>query len=165
MTEDASVESSFNKEVTICTLAEKATKQKTEILDIIQSLERRPFPSSESLSITTETSKRNTTLLYATCSSSIIGYLLYINTSFGIRIHKVCVAKSHRRQGVATKLIRAVCVIAAKGGKDIDLWVDEARAPARECYVSSGFVQVGDVVVDYYGPGRNGLRMVWDCGS
>jgi len=58
-------------------------------------------------------------------------------------------------------MIRQVCEIAQKAGKDIDLWVDEARVPARECYITCGFMQAGDVVVDYYGPGRNGLRMIW----
>jgi ribosomal protein S18 acetylase RimI-like enzyme len=165
MTKNVCNESSFNNEVTISALPEKTTKQKTEILNTIQSLERRTFPSSECLAITTETSKRNTTLIYATCSSSIIGYLIYINISFGIRIHKVCVAELYRRRGVATKLVRTVCAIAEKGGKDIDLWVDEARVAARECYVASGFVQVGDVVVDYYGPGRNAIRMVRNYGA
>lgn len=60
-------------------------------------------------------------------------------------------------------MIRQVCEVAQKAGKGIDLWVDEARLPARECYNICGFIQAGDVVVDYYDPGRNGLRMTWSC--
>jgi predicted GNAT family acetyltransferase len=155
----------FNDEITTSNVLEKSAKQKPEIVTAIQSLERRIFPSSECLSITTETSKRNTTLLYATFQSTIIGYLIYINTASGIRIHKVCVADAFRRHGIATKLIHRVIEVAAKGGKGIDLWVDEARMAARQCYNVNGFVQVGDLVVDYYGPGRNGIRMVWKCTS
>ena len=89
---------------------------------------------------------------------------LFISTlSSGLRIHKVCIAEAFRRQHVATKLIQRVCGIAQKAGKDVDLWVDEGRVPARQCYVSCGFVQAGDVVIDYYGPGRNGVRMIWTC--
>lgn len=149
--------------VTISVLPEKLKKSANDFLAAIQSLERRTFPSSEGLSISTETSKRNTQLLYAQSSSEIIGYLIYINTSSGLRIHKVCVAESFRRQGIASKMIRQVCQVAQKAGKGIDLWVDEARLPARECYSICGFIQAGDVVVDYYGPGRNGLRMTWSC--
>lgn len=153
------------EDIAIYVLPDKLKKSANDITTAIQSLERRTFPSSESLSITTETSKRNTQLLYAQSSSStkIIAYLIYINTASGLRIHKVCVAEAFRRQHVATKLIQRVCEIAKKVGKDVDLWVDEGRVAARECYVSCGFGEVGDVVVDYYGPGRNGIRMVWHC--
>jgi ribosomal protein S18 acetylase RimI-like enzyme len=155
----------LNDKITISNLLDKSAKQKPEIVAAVQSLERRIFPSSECLSITTETSQRNTTLLYATLQSAIVGYLIYINTASGIRIHKVCVANASRRQGIATNLIRRVIEVAAKGGKDIDLWVDEARIPARQCYAVNGFIQAGDVVVDYYAAGRNGIRMVWKCTS
>jgi ribosomal protein S18 acetylase RimI-like enzyme len=148
-------------EVTISTLPLKPTKSTNEILASIQSLERRTFPTSEALDISKETSKRNTHLLYAKSSSAVIGYLVYINTSSGLRIHKVCIAQSYRRQGIATSLIEQICQVAKTVGKDIDLWVDEGRLPARECYIKCGFTQVGDVVVDYYAPGRNGIRMVW----
>lgn len=152
-----------NYAISICTLSEKLTKAPNDILNAIQSLERRTFPSSECLAIAAETSKRNTQLLYAQSSSSIVGYLVFIHTPTGLRIHKVCTAEAFRRRGVATSLIERVCDIASKAGKDIDLWVDEARMPARECYVKCRFTQVGDTVIDYYGPGRNGIRMVWNC--
>jgi len=148
-------------DVSIAILPEKLKRSANEIVTSVQSLERRTFPSSECLSIETETSKRNTQLLYAQSSSEFIGYLIYINTSSGLRIHKVCVAESFRRQGIASRMIRQICEIARKAGKDIDLWVDEARIPARNCYTACGFVQVGDMVEEYYGPGRNGLRMIW----
>ena len=61
-------------------------------------------------------------------------------------------------------LIERVCEVARKGGKDVDLWVDEGRVAARECYRKIGFEEAGGVVEDYYGPGRNGMRMVWNCG-
>jgi ribosomal protein S18 acetylase RimI-like enzyme len=150
--------------VSVCTLSEKLKKSPNDILNAIQSLERRTFPSSECLAIIAETSKRNTQLLYAQSSSSIVGYLIFVHTpGGGLRIHKVCVAEAFRRRGIATDLIERVCDIASKAGKDIDLWVDEARIPARECYIKCGYAQVGDTVIDYYGPRRNGIRMLWKC--
>jgi len=152
-----------NNNVTISVLPDKLKKTPNNILNAIQSLERRTFPSSECLSILTETSKRNTQLLYAQSSSEIIGYLIYINTSSGLRIHKVCVAEAFRRQGIASSMVRQVCEMAQRAGKDVDLWVDEGRVPARQCYGACGFTQAGEVVVGYYGPKRNGLRMMWTC--
>jgi len=152
-----------HNDVTISVLPDRMKKSANDVLNAIQSLERRTFPSSESLSILTETSKRNTQLLYAQSSSEIVGYLLYINTSSGLRIHKVCVAEAFRRQGIASRMVRQVCEMAQKAGKDVDLWVDEERVPARQCYTACGFAQAGEVVVDYYGSGRNGIRMIWRC--
>src|ERR1700737_2988751 len=108
-------------EICVSTLPQKSTTATNQILTSIQSLERRTFPSSEALDIPAETSKRNTHLLYAHSSSTLIGYILYINTSSGLRIHKVCVAPSHRRRGVATQLMEMVCQVARKVGKEIDL--------------------------------------------
>jgi ribosomal protein S18 acetylase RimI-like enzyme len=154
---------STSKNITITVLADKLKKSPNDILTAIQSLERRTFPSSECLSILTETSKRNTQLIYAQSSSSVVGYLIYITTSSGLRIHKVCVAEAFRRQHIATNLIQRVCGLAQKTGKDVDLWVDEGRLPARHCYITCGFMQAGNMITDYYGPGRNGLRMLWTC--
>jgi|SRR5579859_7260382 len=142
-------------------LSEKPSKQKDEILTAIQSLERRTFPSSEALAIATETVKRNTHLLYAQSSAGIQGYIIYINTASGLRVHKVCVAEKSRRQGIALQLIARVCQVAEKIGKDVDLWVDTARTPARECYLKGGFTEIGNVVKDYYSPGRDAVRMIW----
>ena len=156
-------DASTSENITITVLAEKLKRTPNDILAAIQSLEWRTFPSSECLSIVTETSKRNTQLIYAESSSNVVGYLIYINTSSGLRIHKVCVAEAFRRQHIATKLIQRVCGLAQNAGKDVDLWVDEGRLPARQCYVACGFVQAGDVVIDYYSRGRNGVRMIWTC--
>lgn len=150
-------------DVSIFVLPDKLKKTSNDITIAIQSLERRTFPSSECLTIITEISKRNTQLLYAQSSSSVIGYLIYINTSLGLRIHKVCVAEPFRRQHVATKLIQRVCEVAQNAGKDVDLWVDQGRQPARQCYAAYGFVQADGVAYDYYGRGRHGIRMVWSC--
>ena len=152
---------STTENITITVLPDKLKKSRNDILAAIQSLERRTFPSSECLSIITEISKRNTQLIYAQSLSNVVGYLIYINTSSGLRIHKVCIAEAFRRQHIATQLIQRVCALAQKTGKDVDLWVDEGRFPARACYLACGFVKAGDVVADYYGPGRNGLRMIW----
>src|SRR5436190_22122711 len=115
-------EPSINEDISICVLPEKLKKSPNEIIVAIQSLERRICPSSECLSIITETSKRNTQLIYAQSLSTVVGYLIYINTCFGLRIHKVCVTETFRRRHVATKLIQRVCELARKVGKGIDLW-------------------------------------------
>jgi ribosomal protein S18 acetylase RimI-like enzyme len=151
----------MTNKVEIRELSQRSSKDTKEIVAVFQSLERRNFPSSEALSVETEISKRNTRLLYAQSSSVFVGYLIYIHTPSGLRIHKVCVTESFRRQGIASKLIRRVCEVAQMTGKSVDLWVDEGRIPAMMCYSSCGFEQVGDTVGDYYGPGRNGIRMMW----
>ena len=89
-------------------LPDKITKSTVNIVSALQSLERRTFPSAEALSISTEVAKRNTKLVYAHASSEPVGYLIYLNMSSGLRIHKVCVAEAFRRQHVATKLIQHV---------------------------------------------------------
>jgi len=151
--------------IAIFDLPNKETKDTNATLAAIQTLEKRSFPSSESLVMKLEASKRNSRVIYAQTSSSVIvGYLLYISTSNNLRIHKVCVAETFRRRKIATRMITRVCKVAEKVGKEIDLWVDEARIPGRECYVACGFREDGPVVVDYYGPGRNGIRMVWSSG-
>lgn len=142
-------------------LPQKISKQTKDMIALIQSLEKRNFPTSEALSVEAEVTKRNTRLLYAQVSSNVVGYLIYIHTPSGLRIHKICVAESSRRQGIASKLIKTVCEVAQRTGKEIDLWVDEARIPGRACYSTCGFEQAGDIVVDYYGTGRNGIRMLW----
>jgi ribosomal protein S18 acetylase RimI-like enzyme len=147
--------------IQILELPRKVSSQTKGIIASIQSLEKRNFPTSEALSIETEVTKRNTRLLYVLLSTNILGYLIYIHTPSGLRIHKVCVAADFRRKGLATKLITRVCEVARNTQKEIDLWVDEARIPARLCYSVCGFEQAGDSVVDYYGPGRNGIRMLW----
>ena len=141
--------------------SQKVSKQSSDILTSIQYLEKRTFPASEALSIETEVKKRNTRLLYVQSTDSIAGFLIYIHTPSRLRIHKVCVAEKFRRQGIATALISRVCSVARKTGKDIDLWVDEDRIPARYCYSACGFQRAGASVKDYYGPGRNGMRLVW----
>ena len=157
-------DNSVTRDITIHSLPSKTSKTTEDIISAIQALERKTFPSSESLQIAQETQKRKTHLLYAQFSiTTIVGYLIYINTSSGLRIHKVCVTESFRRQGIATMLIGRVVEVARKRGKDIDLWVDEARIVARQCYTKLGFEEVGEVVTDYYGPGRNGIRMALSC--
>ena len=153
----------MTRDITISVFPKVTSKSTNDIVTAIQSLERRNFPSSEALTIAAEVAKRNTNLLYAQSTNVTCGYLIYINTSFGIRIHKLCVAESFRHQKVATAMIKYVCNVAQKTGKDIDLWVDERRWPARRCYLSCGFLEVDGVVVDYYGNGRNGIRMVWSA--
>src|SRR5215471_5865222 len=97
---------STTENITITVLPDKLKKSRNDILAAIQSLERRTFPSSECLSIITEISKRNTQLIYAQSLSNVVGYLIYINTSSGLRIHKVCIAEAFRRQHIATQLIQ-----------------------------------------------------------
>lgn len=154
------------REFIIDNLSASLAKSPNPIVAAIQSLERKTFPTSEALNIQTEVSKRNSHLTFArplSPNENIIGYLIYINTSGGLRIHKVCVSEKFRRRRVATTLVECVCEEARKAGKNIDLWVDEKRVAAIQCYINCGFRQAGDTVVDYYGPGRNGLRMVWSC--
>ncbi|OCL06591.1 hypothetical protein AOQ84DRAFT_321196 [Glonium stellatum] len=75
-------------------------------------------------------------------------------------LHKICVAQPHRQQGIAKAAIALLRSRLEKEGCDsIQLWVDEDRSAARALYASCDFKQV-DRCLDYYGPGRIGLKMV-----
>lgn len=137
-------------------------KERTAILANIIKIEKRAFPSSEAFDFESELRKKNTSIILAvknTSPTEPIGYLVYLRIRRLTLLHKICVVEQEREHGVGKCLIHSLRLLLEKGGSEkIHLWVDEARKPARALYNSCGFQQI-DRCVDYYGPGRTGLKM------
>jgi len=54
-----------------------------------------------------EVKRHNTTLLLALEEDKVVGYLISTISQLRVHLSKVAVDKSHRRQGIASKLIQA----------------------------------------------------------
>lgn len=142
-------------------------KEAAQLLANVKHTEKKTFPRVEVFEFDTELKKRNTHLICAVeanqdqkrCASPVT-YLVYARTGRTALLHKICVAEPHRGKGIGRQMMTwFLSELAKKGCEHVQLWVDEGREPARALYVSLGFRQV-DYVVDYYSPGRAGLKMV-----
>lgn len=137
-------------------------KERSIIIDQVAKIEKKTFPSSEVFDFNAELRKRNTSLVLASKEGTpekVIGYLVYVRVGKLALVHKICVIREEREKGVGKCLIHSLRQLVVKGGcNSIHLWVDEARKPARALYESCGFSQT-DRLLDYYGPGRTGLKM------
>jgi ribosomal protein S18 acetylase RimI-like enzyme len=146
----------------ITSLASLTPKDRQSIVERVIKIERKTFPSSEAFEFDAELKKKNTSMLIAMKdgeAASVAGYLVYLRMKKVALLHKVCVIEQLRGQGIGKSLVHSLLRHLEKGGcHSIQLWVDEARIPARALYQSFGFQQI-DRCVDYYGPGRNGLKM------
>ncbi|KAI9796536.1 MAG: hypothetical protein M1833_006100 [Piccolia ochrophora] len=135
------------------------------VLRNIKRIERKSFPTQEAFQFDTELKKRNTCLLLvhsALNTANVVGYLVYVRIKRVALLHKVCVANEHRRHGHARAMIEALRDrLSTEACECIQLWVDEARNPAKHLYEACGFTLVRKVP-DYYALGRTGLEMVLD---
>ncbi|MCJ1315115.1 hypothetical protein MMC15_000431 [Xylographa vitiligo] len=143
----------------------KGYAQELDLMDRIQKAERRTFPKGESLDIRQESQKANTELMVVlanTAQKSLAAYMLYARLHKITLLHKVCVLEDYRQQGLARNLLlRLRDRLQCQGCEKLQLWVDEARQPARGLYDSLGF-EIVTRAEDYYSRGRNGLQMVLD---
>ncbi len=138
------------------------------LLTQIKRAEKKIFARNEVLDFDLELKKRNTNLaIVLDCSSlsgiaAVASYLIYARTQKTVLLHKVCTLEDYRRRGIAKALVQMYLNrLKGQGCKKIHLWVDEANISARYLYASVGFDGV-DRVEDYYCPGRNGIRMIFD---
>lgn len=144
----------------------KDVKAPKGLLEAVQRMERKNFPSTEVMDFKLELRKANTSML---CVSNdpggdpaVVAYLLYAQLKGVALLHKICVRPDHRRRGLGSGMIKALLEhLRSRNCTAVQLWVDEAREPARCLYAAHGFRQA-DRVEDYYGPGRTGLRMLLD---
>jgi len=138
------------------------------IIDQVTKIEKKTFPSNEVFDFVAELKKRNTKLMLATTEGTpdkVVGYLVYVRVGRLALLHKICVIREERGKGVGKCLIHSLRLLVEKGGcESIHLWVDEAREAARALYDSCGFQQI-DRLLDYYGPGRTGLKMQLAIGT
>ncbi len=138
-----------------------------KLLANVKHVEKKSFPAIEAFNFDTELKKRNTHLVCAVevnqnskKDAPLITYIVYARTKRTALLHKICVLQQHRGQGIGKQMMAWLLVeLAKKGCESVQLWVDESREPARALYASLGFEQV-DHVVDYYAPGRAGLKMI-----
>ena len=134
------------------------------LLQAVLAIEKKTFPKSESLDILSELKKQNAYLSVAVQhgvekTDVALGHLLYIRLRGTAILHKVCVTEEWRRQGVGKRLLQSFLnKMSNEGCRVIQLWVDDAREPAKALYESFGFAEVGRVE-NYYGPGRTGIKM------
>lgn len=144
----------------------------TSILEQLTRIEKRTFPSSEAFdfNISLWRKKPNARVIYGTLSSSptseasgkVIAYAVYARMKGTALLHKVCIAEPHRRQGFGKLVMEYVEQrLRREGCWEIHLWVDGEREGARRLYAGCGFEE-RERVVDYYGPGRMGIKMVLD---
>ncbi|PSN64055.1 acyl-CoA N-acyltransferase [Corynespora cassiicola Philippines] len=142
-------------------LASFPAKERGAVIEKVVKIEKKTFPSSEAFDFDAELRKKNTSmvLVLRKADSTVAGYLVYLRMKRMALLHKICVVESERGKGIGKCLIHSLRAQLEKGGcQSIQLWVDEARAPARALYKSCEFQQV-DRCLDYYGPGRTGLKM------
>lgn len=163
-----STEKNVHSTVTISDIHSLKRSEALEILDRVSRVEKKTFPSNEAFGFGEELwrKKPNMRLLYATRAnqgrSELIAYAVYVRQKGIALLHKVCVIAACRRQGVGQQLMSYIQERLRKEGcQSIQLWVDQAREPARALYSRNGFEE-REVIHDYYAPGRTGIRMVLD---
>jgi ribosomal protein S18 acetylase RimI-like enzyme len=140
-----------------------------EILTQISRVEKKTFPTNEAFAFGEELwrKKPNTRVVYSTrvegtTRKDLVAYAVYVRQKGVALLHKVCVIETYRRQGVGQELMSYIQERLRKEGcQYIQLWVDQAREPARALYRRCGFEE-REVIPDYYAPGRTGIRMVLD---
>lgn len=140
-----------------------------EILTKISRVEKKTFPTNEAFAFGEELwrKKPNTRVVYSnrvegTTRKDLVAYAVYVRQKGVALLHKVCVIENCRRQGVGRELMSYIQERLRKEGcQYIQLWVDQAREPARALYRRCGFEE-REVIPDYYAPGRTGIRMVLD---
>lgn len=154
--------------VTISDIHSLKRSEALEILNQVSRVEKKNFPANEAFPFGEELwrKKPNTRVLYATRAnqgrSEVIAYAVYVRQKGVALLHKVCVIAACRRQGVGQQLMSYIQERLRKEGcQSIQLWVDQAREPARALYSRNGFKE-REVIPDYYAPGRTGIRMVVD---
>ena len=155
--------SSSNATFTVQDLKSQCEAAAISVLATIAALEKKSFPATEVFDFSPAIRKKaNTSVLYIVNQSvplSAIAYCVCVRHRRKLLLHKICVAELFRGQGVGRSLMREVMSRAAgKNCLSLELWVDQSRISARNLYVRSG-LEEQCLVEDYYGPGRNGIKM------
>lgn len=145
------------------------SKAYPRLLAAVKQTEKHTFPASEAFDFDSELRKRTTALFCALDSDGeLVAYAVYVRTKLVTRIHKVCVVERWRGRGMGRWMMeRVLGELRRAAASEVDLWVDVARVPARRLYAACGFAEK-EVVHNYYGAGRDGVRMLVDlreCGK
>jgi len=95
-------------------------------------------------------------LLLCDLNGEIIAYLLSMSVLDEIQIMQIAVSSQHRRQGLASRMTKALI----ESGNNIEIITLEVRASnraARACYTQLGFQETG-YRKNYYAPDASGCR-------
>ncbi|KAL9035167.1 MAG: hypothetical protein Q9180_005004 [Flavoplaca navasiana] len=119
-----------------------------DILEQVKHAERKTFPRNEAFDFDLELKKRNTELIVVMDDSDtsscpqVAAYAVYAHTQSLTMLHKLCVEEDFRLQGIARRLLLSQHQkLLLRGCSQVALWVDKERVPARQLYLSIGFVE------------------------
>ena len=124
----------------------------TACADDIAELERQYIDCPWSVEqVKAEIAKPNVIFLAARCGGKTVGYVSGEAAADEIEFGNIAVDSAFRRQGVATRLLRALVEQAQSGGvKKIFLLVSASNTSAKALYEKVGFISKG-IRKSYYG--------------
>ena len=140
------------------------------VLPQMKQCEKRCFPSTEAFNFDIELKKRNAHVIVilhgeeaVAKTPRLVAYLIFTRPKAGttVSLHKICVAKKYRRQGVAKQTLRSEIEILKRHCSKIQLMVHHDNTAAIALYQSLGFEKVNEIE-NYYSPGRRGIQMTLD---
>ncbi|KAH7360019.1 acetyltransferase-like protein [Pyrenochaeta sp. MPI-SDFR-AT-0127] len=139
-----------------------SARERPTIAAKVAKIERKVFPSSEGFDYDIELKKKNIGLILAFKegdSDNVVAYLVHQRMKRLVWLHKLCVIEQEREHGLGRCLVHSLRNQMERGGcQSIQLWVDENRNPARALYAACGFQEI-EHRLDYYAPGRAGLKL------
>jgi len=95
-------------------------------------------------------------LVLCELNGEIIAYLLSMSVLDEIQIMQIAVSNQHRRQGLASRMTKAL-IASASNIQIMTLEVRASNRAARACYIQLGFQEVGHRK-NYYAPDASGCR-------
>ncbi len=114
-------------------------------LDVIMGIENASFPTPWTRQCYLDLAPLDSISFFVVkLKGEIVGYMLYQRWAEEMELHTIAVSPSHRRTGVAKKMMEHMTADAEKRGvKRIFLQVRPSNAPARSLYTSFGFHVIG----------------------
>ena len=149
------------------TTGEKLVVPPLIALDFIRKCEKSSFSRAGALDFDSELKKRNAEVVVfldgniSSHEPPFIAYILFAHVKAGnaIALHKICVKKEHRSQGLGSQaLVQVIDSLRKRGKLSVQLWVNDRNTVAQALYRGAGFETMSEVE-GYYGPGQNGVNM------
>lgn len=92
----------------------------------------------------------------------VIGAMVLFYYRRRLRIYSVAVLPGFRELGAGRRLVRLAQALARRSGRaGVMLEADAGNRALVDWYARQGFVETG-VLADFYGPGEDACRMVWE---
>ena len=134
------------------------------LLQDLQRLERKSFPSKEVYSFENSILKRRNTAIFVALSNApskgrLAAYTICVKCNHKLLLHKICVSAAYRCQGLGFLMLSMLIDRArTQSCRAIDLWVRSDNHSALGLYTKFEFLPQ-DTIVDYYAPGKTGIKM------